>query len=201
MVPFIRSMILVALLLIPGLAGSADLYFGASFGRTNNEFLPTFNPAASESIDDQDNAYKITFGWGLTPNLAVEADYGDLNSLVKATSPGQSTEITAKAIGLSFVGKASVHPTLQMFGRFGIQRWDSDLTVNGVSASGSGTDTLIGLGIIYKPQNFPLDFRLEWTQYQNVGQGVTTPSTRLTGQNVDVIWFGIAYHLNLTPGP
>lgn len=197
-----RISVFAALLLVSGWA-SAQWYFGVSAGFTNNEYLPTFNPAAGESIDDQDNAFKGFVGFNITPNLAVEFDYADLNSLVKATSPGQSTEVEAKAFGLSFLGKLQVHPTLQMFGRFGVARWDSDLIVNSVSGSDDGIAPVIGLGLIYRHPSFPrqLDLRLEWTQYQNVGQDVATAATKLTGQNVDVLWFGIAYHLQLAPGP
>lgn len=200
--PFTRwaQISLLAALFLPSWA-SADWYVGVSAGRTNNEYLPTFNPAAGESIDDQDNAFKIFGGIDITPNLAFEVDYANLNSLVVASSPTQNTEIKAKSVGLTFVGKAQVHPNAHMFGRFGIGRWNSDLTVNGAAASGTGSDPLIGLGIVYRLQNAPLDLRLEWTQYQNVGQGVATTSTRLTGQNVDVLWIGIAYRIKLAPGP
>jgi hypothetical protein len=191
---------LFAALLVPGLA-CADWYVGVSAGRTNNEYLPTFSPAGGESIDDQDSAFKTTIGVDLSPSLAFELDYANLNSLVVATSPGMSTEIKAKAVGLSFVAKAQVAPNTQMFGRFGAGRWDSDLTVNGASASDSGADPLIGLGVAYRLQSAPLDLRLEWTQYQNVGQDVATSGTRLTGQNVDVIWFGLTYRIKLAPGP
>jgi len=191
---------LLAALFFPSWA-SADWYVGIGAGRTNNEYLPTFNPAAGESIDDQDNAFKTFVGLDITPNLAFEVDYANLNSLVVASSPTQNTEIKAKSVGLTFVGKAQVHPNAHMFARFGVGRWNSDLTVNGASASGSGTEPVIGLGIAYRLQNAPLDLRLEWTQYQNVGQGVATTNTRLTGQNVDVLWIGIAYRINLAPGP
>lgn len=191
---------LLAGLFLPGLA-SADWYVGISAGVTNNEYVPTFNPAAGESIDDQDSAYKAYVGIDITPNLAFEVDYANLNSLVVASSPTQSTEIKAKSVGLSLVGKAQVHPNAYMFARFGVARWDSDLTVNGASASDSGTDPIIGLGIAYRFQELPLDLRLEWTQYQNVGQGVATSSSGLTGQNVDVLWIGVAYRIRLAPGP
>ena len=191
---------LFAALFIPGWA-SADWYFGVGAGRTNNEYLPTFNPSAGESIDDQDSAVKTFVGLDITPNLAAEVEYANLNSLVLATSPGQSTEIKAKSLGLSLVGKAQVHPNAHMFARFGVGRWSSDLTVNGATASGSGTSPMIGLGIAYKFQNVPLDLLLEWSQYQNVGQGVATAGTRLTGQNVDVLWIGFAYRIKLAPGP
>lgn len=194
-----RTSLLVAAF-IPSWA-YAGCYFGVAGGRTNNEYLPTFNPAAGESIDDQDSAFKVLLlGIDITPNLAAEIDYANLNSLVVANAPGQSLEVEAKSIGLSFVGKAQVHPNAHMFGRFGVGRWDSDLTVNGAAASKSGTDTLIGLGISYRFQNLPFDLRLEWAQYQNVGQGASTANTRLTGQNVDVFWLGFTYRFELAPG-
>lgn len=196
---FVRVSLVVALL-VPGWA-CADWYLGAAGGRTNNEYLPTFNPAAGESIDDQDSAVKMIFGVDLTSNLAFELEYADLNSLVVASSPGQSTEVKATAVGLSFVVKTQVHPNAHVFGRFGVARWDSDLAVNGATASGSGADPMVGLGISYRFQNVPLNLQLEWTQYQNVGQDVATTSTRLTGQNVDVLWIGFVYRLDLAPGP
>jgi hypothetical protein len=47
----------------------------------------------------------------------------------------------------------------------------------------------------------PPKLRLEWTQYQNVGEGASAGNTRLTGQNVDVIWLRLTYHIRLAPGP
>ena len=197
-----RTLILAAGLLFPTYA-AADLYFGIGIGRTNNEFLPTFDPSAGESIVDQDNAVKAFVGFDLTPNLAFELDYADLNDLVKASSPGLSLVMQGKSIGFSLLGKWQVHPSLQMFGRLGATRWDTDLTVNADSAAGTGTAPMIGLGVMYRlpTGNVPLNLRLEWTQYQNVGQGVSTPTTRLTGQNVDAVWLSICYHLRLAPGP
>jgi opacity protein-like surface antigen len=195
-----RAWIFATFLLIPSVA-CAQWYVGAGFGGTNTEWLPTFDPSAGESIDDQDTASKIFVGLGITPNLAIEADLTKLNSIVKVTSPGQSTEVKADALGLSLIGKLSVHPNAHMFGRLGVGRWDADLIVNAASASGTGTGTLIGAGIAYRIPNTQFDLRLEWTQYQNVGQGVSTANTRLTGQNVDVLWFSLAYHIQRAPGP
>ncbi|MGB5082563.1 MAG: porin family protein [Burkholderiales bacterium] len=200
----VRIPILAVFLLLPSWA-SADWWVGVSVGRTNNEYLPSSNPSAGESIVDQDTASRPLFGGiSITPNLATEVEYANLNTLVKATSPGQSTEIKAKSLGISLVGKMPVHPRAHIFWRLGAGRWDSNLNVNGTSASGTGVAPIVGLGFgyrFYDTAPVHLDLRLEWTQYQNVGQNVATANTKLTGQNVDVLWLSIVYHIRLAPGP
>jgi hypothetical protein len=197
---YVPITVFAVFLLLPSLA-LADWWVGLGVGRTNNEYLPS----ASESIVDQDTAYKPLFGGiSITPNLAAEVEFAKLNTIVKATSPGQSTEIEAKSLGISLVGKMPVHPKAHIFWRLGAGRWDSNLSVNGASASGTGVAPIVGLGFGYRfYDTVPviLDLRLEWTQYQNVGQGVATTNTKLTGQNVDVLWFSIVYHIRLAPGP
>ncbi|HXF46065.1 MAG TPA: porin family protein [Burkholderiaceae bacterium] len=187
--------------LVPA-AAVAQWYVGVGFGPTNNEFLPSFNPANS-NIDDSDTAYKILVGHSFGPNFSAELEFADLNTLVRATAPGQSTQIDASTFALSLVGRFPVYTDLAMFGRIGLGRWDSDLLVTGASGSGSGFDPLIGLGLEYSLRFAPANLKLalEWTQYQNVGEGVAAGNTKLTGQNVDVIWLRLTYHFRLAPGP
>lgn len=194
----LRIFVLCLALAIPA-AAAAQWYVGVGIGRTNNEFLPTFAPSAGESIDDSDTAYKIFVGRNLGPNFAVELEYADLNTLVKATAPGFNAQVDATTLAASFIGKFQVHPAWTMFGRLGIGRWDTDLTVNTASASGNGVDTVVGLGLDYAFRDNFL-FRVEWTQYQNVGQNVSTADTKLTGQNVDVLWLRLMYRFRLAPG-
>jgi len=192
--------VVFAALAFPGLA-AAQWYFGLGVGQTNTEYLPTFN-AATSNIDDSDSAFKVFVGHSFGPHFAAEFEYTDLNTLVQATAPGQTTQIDGKTFALSVVGGYPVYTGLNMFGRIGMGRWSSDLLVTGASGSGTGIDPLVGLGLDYSfPGQVPLKLGIEWTQYQNVGEGVSAGNTRLTGQNVDVIWIRLTYHLRLAPGP
>jgi hypothetical protein len=188
----------VALLAAPG-AAFAQWYFGVAVGQTNNEYLPTFDPSAGDSITDTDTAAKVFVGHDLGPNFAVELGYADLNTLVDATVAGQITRIESTSLALSLIGRAQVLPQMKMFGRLGVGRWDTTLTYNSVEDSDTGFAPVVGLGFEYR---FLERFRarLEWEQYQNLGQNVAVTDRQLTGQNVDVLWFGLIYHFSLAHG-
>lgn len=196
-----RSLVLVPLLLVPAWAGA--WYVGVGFGPTNNEYQPTFNPVNS-SIDDSDTAYKLIFGQQLGANFAVELEYADLGDLVRHTGPGINLTMQGASLAASVLGRFPVYSGWAMFGRLGYGYWNTDLDVIGASGSNNGFAPVIGLGIEYSgfvtgASRFGL--AVEWQQYQNVGEGTSAGTTRLTGQNVDVLWLRLTYHFNLAPGP
>lgn len=196
-----RSLVAVALLLLPAWAGA--WYVGAAFGPTNTEYQPTFNPV-NASIDDSDTALKLIVGQRLGPNFAVELEYADLGDLVRHTAPGINLTMQGASLAASVLGRFPVLTHWTMYGRLGYGYWNADLDVIGASGSKNGFAPVIGLGVEYTgfvtgPARF--GFAVEWQQYQNVGENTSAGTTRLTGQNVDVLWLRINYYLRLAPGP
>ena len=194
---FFRTLLAVPLLLVPAWAGA--WYLGAGVGQTNTEYLPTFNPA-NASIDDNDTALKLFLGQPLGTNFAVEIEYADLGTLVRHTAPGFNLNVDTTMLSASVLGRLPVYTNTVMFGRLGYGLWNTDLDFNNVSGSKTGGGVVIGLGLDYALQD-RLRIGFEWQQYQNLGQDTSAGGARLTGQNVDVFWLRLTYHIRLAPGP
>jgi len=198
-----KQIFLLVLLVAPSIAyepALADWYFGVTGGKTNNEWVPTYNPSAGESIDDTSNYLKPFVGQTLSTHFAWELGYADLNRIVSVIAPGQSTEVEARSLAFTLVGRVPVHSKVDFFGRWGLGYWDTKLTVDGAGGKKKGMGQVVGLGFDFKITNrWSLGF--EWEQYQNVGEGTSVPTSKLTGQNVDVLGIRLIYRLDLAPGP
>lgn len=197
----LRSLVAVPLLLVPAWAGA--WYVGAAFGPTNTEYQPTFNPV-NASIDDSDTAYKLFVGQSLSPNFAVELEYADLGDIVRHTAPGINLRMQGSTLAASVLGSFPVSTNWKMYGRLGYGYWNTDLDVINASGSDNGFAPVVGLGIEYSglvTGAARLRLAVEWQQYQNIGEDTSAGTTRLTGQNVDVLWLRLSYHFNLAPGP
>lgn len=158
--------------------------------------------SCSGSTDDTDTGIKIFGGYRLNPSLAIEASYIDFGTFTAdalLTLGAEFISIDAKAEATAFavavVGFWPFTPTLSGYGKLGLARHDVDakVTVSSnaigiltgtVSDSETGTEPMFGLGLEYEltPQ---IAGRLEWEQYQDVGDDDTT------GQS-DVDWLGVS---------
>ena len=146
----------------------------------------------------------LTFG----SNLALELGYADLGEY-SATQPGTlDVKIEPTAYYLSAIGKVSVHPRVKLFGRLGVAYWSTDLSltdfVDSSSGDDSGYDPLVGLGFEWSVLD-RMDLRVEWEQFQNVGQdtkaSIPAGTLELNGNDIDIFGVGLTYHFDLAPGP
>ena len=140
----IAASLLVALGSAPMLswAGSdSGLYIGASVGQSSVE--SDFD-GSSFDIDDEDNGYKILFGYnfGLLPflDLAIEADYRDYGTF---GGNNASAELVSSEI-FGVVG-FNIGP-LGVFGKVGYSDADFDAVVDDVDLNDSDSATAYGIG-------------------------------------------------------
>lgn len=184
--------LLITPFLAPGLA-SAQWYFGASAGRTNNEWVPT---SGVSSDTDTSNFVKPFGGFSLSPHFAAELGLANLGKVVKTTT----ATIDAKSVAFTLVGKVPVHPKVDFFGRWGLGIWNAKWTFNGTGATKTSVGQVVGLGFDFRISD-RLTVGPEWEQYQNVGEGATAGGVKLMGQNIDTLGIRLVYHFDLAPGP
>src|SRR5688572_2849140 len=147
-------------------------YAGFSAGNSkDNDFC---DGASGVSCDDKDNGFKVFVGNQLNRNAAVEFSYIDLGE-VKASGVflGLPFDMSAdgKGFGVAFVGIAPVSGTVNLFGRIGLFRWDSDLscTTAGMDCSDSdnGVDLTFGVGVSVDVAR-SVALRVEWERFQDI---------------------------------
>lgn len=155
-----------------GVAQAADngIYLGGGVTRTSidtgNDFIES---APDFSLDDDDNGFKVIAGMRPLDWLAFEANYVDFGNIevssTGASVPGGSFELTG--IDAFAVGFLPV-TFLDIFGKVGAIRWDSDSAANvgGIDFedSDSGTDLAYGAGV--QARLGSLAARLEYERFE-----------------------------------
>ena len=115
------------------------------------------------NIDDSDTTYGITAGYRVSTNFAVELGYQDFGEFnVSGNSDGTGSfwfagpvEATAEATGI-LLGLKGIYPVqenFEIYGKAGINSWDTDNDLTdsfgAFSASDDGTDPYFGIGASY----------------------------------------------------
>jgi hypothetical protein len=77
---------------------------------------------------------------------------------------------------------------------------------NRASGSDNGSVLVVGIGIGIEYSAVVTDastpgLAVEGQQYQNAGEGTSAGTSRLTRQNVDLIWLRLTYNFNFARGP
>jgi hypothetical protein len=75
---------------------------------------------------------------------------------------------------------------------------------NRASGSDNGSVLVVGIGIEYSAVVTDAStpgLAVEGQQYQNAGEGTSAGTSRLTRQNVDLIWLRLTYNFNFARGP
>ena len=190
-------------LLTPGVS-LAGWYVGVGAGQTNMEAENSFDTGALESYSDSDSSSKVFGGFTFSNNFAVEFGYADLGEFT-ADIPADPlyTTIESTAVFVELVGSAKVHDQVAIFGKLGVAQSDSEMTMSDgvISYTGdnSSVNPVVGLGFDFHVAKLApggqFSVRLEWEQYQNVGEGVEVapaPGTgiELLGNAIDV--FGVS---------
>jgi hypothetical protein len=155
-----------------GVAQAADngIYVGGGVSRTSIDTSSDFVESVPDfSLDDDDNGFKVIVGMRPLDWLGIEANYVDFGN-IEVTSTGVSVpdgsfELTGfDAFAVGFLSA----PFVDIFGKVGVIRWDSDsaASVGGVdfSSSESGTDLAYGAGI--QARLGSLGARLEYERFE-----------------------------------
>jgi len=171
-----RSALFVCALLMSfaGTAQAADngIYIGGGVSRTSIDTGSDFVESAPDfSLDDEDNGFKVIAGIRPFDWLGFEANYVDFGNIEVnnsgATLPSGEFELTG--IDVFAVGYLSA-PFVDLFGKVGAIRWDSDAAVTGgvgnldFSDSDSGTDLAYGAGL--QARFGSLAARLEYERFE-----------------------------------
>jgi len=155
-----------------GIAQAADngIYIGGGVSRTSIDTGSNFVESAPDfSLDDDDNGFKVIVGMRPLDWLGFEANYVDFGNIEVTESgltvPDGSFELTGiDAFAVGFLPVAFV----DVFGKVGVIRWDSDaaVTVGGVdfASSDSGTDLAYGAGV--QARLGSLAARLEYERFE-----------------------------------
>jgi outer membrane immunogenic protein len=135
-------LILSSLPLVSWAGSESGLYIGGSIGKTSVE--TDFGDDTSFKLDDDDNGYKILFGYnfGIVPflDLAVEADYREYG---KFGGSNFNTEIVSSElfglVGFNF-------GPIGLFGKVGYSDTDLDSIVDDIDFDDSESATAYGAG-------------------------------------------------------
>jgi opacity protein-like surface antigen len=153
-------------------AADNGFYLGGGVTRTSIDTGSDFVEAAPDfSLDDDDNGFKVIAGMRPFDWLGFEANYVDFGNIevnnTGATLPSGEFELTG--IDAFAIGYLSA-PFVDIFGKIGVIRWDSDSAVTGgvgnlnFSASDSGTDFAYGAGV--QARLGSLAARLEYERFE-----------------------------------
>jgi len=207
-VKYWKFTLLLLALLIPGIT-QAGWYVGVGVGNSNADSIDIeFDSPPDIQSDDQDSTYKVFGGITYGSNLALELGYADLGEYTAQETGVFETKLDPTALYIAAIGKVSVHPKVKMFGRLGLAYWATDLSITDFTDSNTGDDNgldpVIGLGFEW---NFTdrLDLRVEWEQFQNVGQdtraSIPSGTLELNGNDIDIFGISFTYSFDLAPGP
>lgn len=182
-----------ALLAVPASAFAAQSapatdkgwYMGAAVGQANQK--DTF-AAATVNADRKDTAWKLYGGYQYNTNLAVELGYVDLGKAT-GTLGGVAADSSAKAFELVGVGILPLGHSFSAYGKLGLARWDTKMSVGGVGVSDTGVDLTYGVGAKYDV-NSNWAVKAEWQRYRT---DPTNLRVNVAGKDIDLLSVGVQY--------
>jgi OOP family OmpA-OmpF porin len=161
----------------------AGFYAGLGGGLTNARSVcnTVWLPAGTTlgGCDKKDIGWKIYGGYQFTPHWGAELGYLDFGKQRWGVAIGGVTPATAEAEAkvwqlaatgtLPLVPGNSIYsPGFGVFGKVGLHRSDIDVSAGGISANGSSTDWMWGLGARWDfTRN--VSMRIEWERFNNAG--------------------------------
>lgn len=180
---------------VPSCADDLGLYAGASF--VQSTFDHDWNLASGEpvmNIDDEDQGFKVLFGWRPVRWFALEASYADLGA-----ASGNTSIVCAAAIGFpcptelaadvrsSQVAALGLLPlgAFDLFARAGLNYWRADARIADgatvvVRDREHDTDVVYGVGAQYR--------------YQRVGLRLEYENITLGDSDADTVSVGVTYN-------
>ena len=197
----VKSIIAITLLSSSmSIQANEGVYLGLNLGQaTYDASLDDFaflddGSIISADLDDKDSSFSITVGYQFTPNFSVEGGFIDLGELaVDAVSDGSGflyfpgdVRLSAEVDGLFFnlKGLIPLNESFSLYGKFGLLKWDGEVTLSdatgSISGDDDGNDTFFGAGAAFSiNNNFSLN--IDYSLYD------------LDGDDVDVLSVGIQY--------
>jgi hypothetical protein len=163
-----HSLLLVASLAAPGAALAADN--GFYLGLASSDVSSDYELGAAVADAEDDRGFKGIVGFRPLDAFAIEAnyvDFGEARLPLAATCPvlpcPTEALVDSEAISVSAVGMFAL-PLVDLFARVGYARWESDLSVAGLSAERTDSDPTYGAGAQVRLGSFAL--RIEYERFQ-----------------------------------
>jgi OOP family OmpA-OmpF porin len=179
-----------------GNPADTGFYAGVSFGQSD----ANIDCVGTTSCDNKDTAWKIFGGYQINRNFAVEFGYADLGEATASVPsfffpglgvvPASNLSIETTVFELVGIGSIPVADRFSLYGKAGVYRAESDVSVSFVSlptvtSSDSTTDFTFGFGARYDfTRNFGV--RAEWQRYTGIDIGSTSETA-----DVDVLSIGL----------
>ena len=149
-----------AALAAPGAALAADngFYVGLASSEVSSDYALS---SLSSSGADDDSGLKAIVGFRPLDSFAIEANYVDMGETnVPLSFPSTTLSIDSQALSVSAVGLIAL-PLVDLYGRVGMARWDSEASAFGGTQNESGTDPTYGAGAQFRVGSFALRFEYE----------------------------------------
>jgi OOP family OmpA-OmpF porin len=143
-----KKTILLTTLLLCGLSLAAvpaqAFYVGAGIGNTffSSEYEDAFDQL--QEIDENSTAWKIFGGWSSPSFFGIEGGYRDFGKIATEVG-GASYKNHVKGWDIEVMGRFTI-AIVDVFGKFGMMFWDSEVNLEGLSADASSEDVIWGLG-------------------------------------------------------
>ena len=156
-----RGLLLSACLAAPGAAFAADngFYLGLASSDVSSDYAAPLSSGA-----DDDRGLKAIVGFRPLDSFAIEANYVDLGEtkIPISSFPPSTLSIESDVISVSAVGLIPL-PLVDLYGRLGVTRWESEASLFGASQKETGTDPTYGAGAQFRVGSFAL--RLEYERF------------------------------------
>jgi hypothetical protein len=149
---------LSAALAAPGAALAADngFYLGLASSEVSSDYAVS---SLSSSGADDDRGLKAIVGFRPLDSFAIEANYVDMGE-TNVPFPPSTLSIDSQALSVSAVGLIAL-PLVDLYGRVGMARWESEASLLGAAQEESGTDPTYGAGAQLRVGSFALRFEYE----------------------------------------
>ena len=154
------GLLLSACVAAPGAALAADngFYLGLASSEVSSDYAVS---AVSSSGADDDRGLKAIVGFRPLDSFAIEANYVDMGETnVAVAFPPSTLSIDSEALSVSAVGLIAL-PLVDLYGRVGVSRWESEASLLGGTQKETGTDPTYGAGAQFRVGSFALRFEYE----------------------------------------
>jgi outer membrane autotransporter protein len=174
-------------------------YIGVGFGSSEYD-TGVSNLTGTAALDEDDSAFKIFYGFNVTPRVAIEIHYADFgeaslkgnngdnfdidSSTFSFTANSASIVSESSSFGVSSVFKLFDKSTFNPYLKAGIHRWEVDATVTSASSatasvSDDGFDGFLGLGVDMElSDSFVVRVEYETYKFDSDDASVATLSAR-----------------------
>ena len=156
------GLLLSGCLTAPGAALAADngFYLGLASSEVSSDYAVS---SLSSSGADDDRGLKAIVGFRPLDSFAIEANYVDMGETnVPLSFPPSTLSIESESLSVSAVGLIAL-PLVDLYGRVGMSRWESEASFLGGTQKESGTDPTYGAGAQFRVGSFAL--RLEYERF------------------------------------